>query len=217
MNLETARYNMIEQQVRPWDVWDSNVLKLMAEVPRELFVPADYQNVAFCDMEIPLGHGHSMLTPRLVGRVLQVLKIQSHETVLEIGTGSGYMTALLAYMALKVFSVDIDQDISQEAGRKLASQDISNVMLEVGDGAHGWPNHKPYDVIVLKGSTPQLDDSFRQSLKVGGRIFAVVGDAPSMQAQLITRESENEFIQESLFETVIAPLANAPEPERFKF
>ncbi len=217
MNFETARHNMIEQQIRPWNVLDFAVLNLLDQIHREDFVPAAYKNMAFSDFEIPLGNGEHMLAPRIEARLLQELNVQPHETVLEIGTGSGYMTALLAQLALRVFSVEIDPDLSTEAGRKLASHDISNVTLEVGDAANGWDNHAPYDVIILTGSVPKLSEKFKQSLNVNGRLLAVVGDAPTMEVQRITRISNTEFKRENLFETVIPALKNAPEPTRFSF
>lgn len=217
MNFETARHNMIEQQIRPWNVLDLEVLDLLSIIHREDFVPAEFKNSACSDFEIPLGHGECMLAPRMEGRILQTLKVQPHETVLEIGTGSGYMTALLAHLALRVFSVDINQDMSTSAGRKLAAHDISNVTLEIGDGANGWDKHAPYDVIVVTGSTPKLSDNFEKSLNVNGRLLAIVGDEPNMEVQLITRVSENEFKRENLFETVVPALQNAPEPARFSF
>ncbi len=217
MNFETARHNMIEQQIRPWNVLDLTVLNLLDQIHREDFVPAAYKSMAFSDFEIPLGNGEHMLAPRVEARLLQELNVQPHETVLEIGTGSGYMTALLAQLALRVFSVEIDQDLSTEAGRKLASHDISNVTLEIGDAANGWDNHAPYDAILLTGSVPKLSEKFEQSLNVNGRLLAVVGDAPNMEVQLITRISNTEFKHENLFETVIPALKNAPEPARFSF
>ena len=217
MNFETARHNMIEQQIRPWNVLDNNVLNLFNQVHREDFVPAEYKNEALVDTEIPLGNDEFMLPPRLEARFLQALDIKPHETVLEIGTGSGYLTALLAQLALRVISVDIDQTMSQEAGRKLAAHDISNVTLEIGDGANGWDEHAPYDVIILTGSTPKLSDKFELSLNINGRLLAVVGDAPNMEVQRITRTGEKEFKRENLFETVIPPLKNAPQPVRFSF
>jgi len=217
MNFETARFNMIEQQIRPWNVLNLEILELFNEVHREDFVPEEYKNCALSDFEIPLGNGELMLPPRLEARFLQALNVQPHETVLEIGTGSGYMTALLAHLALRVFSVDIDQEISSSAGRKLASHDISNVTLEIGDGANGWDAHAPYDVILVTGSTPALSDSFEKSLNINGRLLVVVGDEPNMEVMLITRTGENEFTRESLFETVIPCLQNAPEPARFSF
>jgi len=217
MNFETARHNMIEQQIRPWNVLDMTVLNLLNEVHREDFVPAEYKTSALVDVEIPLGNGELMLPPRMEARFLQALNIHPHETVLEIGTGSGYMTALLAHLALRVFSVDIDQNMSQEAGRKLAAHDISNVTLEVGDGSNGWSDHAPYDVILVTGSTPELSSKFEQSLNINGRLLAVVGDEPNMEVQLVTRTGDNEFKRENLFETVVPALQNAPTPARFQF
>lgn len=217
MNIETARHNMIEQQIRPWNVLDLTVLNLLSEVHREDFVPADYKNMAFSDFEIPLGNGELMWAPRVEARLLQALNIQPHETVLEIGTGSGYVTALLAQLALRVFSIDINQTISTEAGRKLASHDISNITLEIGDAANGWDNHAPYDAILLTGSVPKLSEKFEQSLNINGRLLAVVGDEPNMQVMLISRVSQTEFKREILFETVVPALQNAPEPARFSF
>jgi len=217
MNFETARYNMIEQQIRPWNVLDLEVLDLFNLIHREDFVPAEYKNSACSDFEIPLGNGQCMLPPRMEARLIQTLKVQPHETVLEIGTGSGYMTALLAHFALRVFSVEINQEVSTEAGRKLASHDISNVTLEIGDGANGWDAHAPYDVILLTGSTPALSENFEKSLNVNGRLLAIVGDEPNMEVQLVTRVSETGFKRETLFETVVPALQNAPEPARFSF
>ncbi len=217
MNFETARYNMIEQQIRPWNVLSPEILDLLNEVHREDFVPETYKNNALSDFDIPLGNGEFMLPPRVEARFLQALNIQPHETVLEIGTGSGYLTALLAHLALRVFSVDIDQTASTDAGRKLASHDISNVTLEIGDGANGWDSHAPYDVILVTGSTPKLSNNFEQSLNINGRLLAIVGDEPNMEVMLITRLSETEFKHEVLFETVVPALQNAPEPARFSF
>jgi len=217
MNFETARYNMIEQQVRPWNVLNLEILELLNQIHREDFVPEQYKNSALSDFEIPLGSGELMLPPRVEARFLQELNVQPHEAVLEIGTGSGYLTALIAHQALRVFSVDISQEASTDAGRKLASHDISNVTLEIGDGANGWDAHAPYDAIILTGSTPKLSDKFEQSLNINGRLLAVVGDLPNMEVMLISRISETEFKREVLFETVIPALQNAPEPARFSF
>lgn len=217
MNFNTARFNMIEQQIRPWNVLDLNVLNLLDEIHRDEFVPQEYKSCAYSDFEIPLGQGELMLPPRMEARILQALQVQPHETVLEIGTGSGYLTALLAHLAFRVISVDISQEMSDEAARKLAAHDISNVSLEIGDGASGWDSHAPYDVIVVTGSSPKLSENFELSLNVNGRLLAIVGDAPAMQVQLITRESDTEFKREVLFETVVPALKNAPEPERFIF
>lgn len=213
---EQARFNMVEQQIRPWEVLDPKVLDLLQQVPREDFVPAQYQGLAFADLEIPLGHGAAMLSPKLEARMLQALDIQPGDSVLEIGTGSGHMTALLAKLARKVTSVEIEPELSTVAGRKLAAHGIHNVLLEVGDGANGWGDDT-YDVIVLTGSTPLLPAAHRQQLKPGGRLLAVVGEAPVMEAVLLTRLGDDVYKQEALFETSIPMLRNAPQPARFAF
>lgn len=213
---EQARFNMVEQQIRPWEVLDPKVLDLLQQVPREVFVPAQYQGLAFADLELPLGHGAAMLSPKLEARMLQAVDIQPSDSVLEIGTGSGYMTALLARLARKVTSVEIAPELSAEAGRKLAAQHVHNVLLEVGDGASGW-GAETYDVIVLTGSLPLLPAAYRQQLKPGGRLLAVVGEAPVMEAVLLTQVGDDVYKQETLFETSIPPLHNAPQPARFTF
>ena len=217
LNVEQARFNMIEQQVRPWDVLDPKVLELMEGTPRELFVPAGYEGLAYADTEIPLGHGETTLPPRVIGRMLQAVDVDPLDVALEIGTGCGYMTALLARGCREVFSVDIHEDISAQAGKSLENQGITNVILEVGDAALGWDKHRPYDIIVITGSLPVLPETFQKSLNRGGRLVAIVGDAPVMEAVLITRTGDNEWSRESLFETSIKPLVNAPQPQRFTF
>lgn len=215
MNLENARHNMIEQQIRPWEVLDQRVLDLLNEIPRENFVPARYLKLAYADTTIPLSDDQVMMPPRVEARILQALNIQADETVLEVGTGSGYVTALLASLAEHVYSVDINTEMTRTAGEKLADHGIINVTLETGDAARGWDAHAPYDVIVLTGSLPLLPENFKQALTVGGRLLAIVGDAPAMDVVLITRVGESEWTQETLFETDLPPLINAPEPERF--
>ncbi len=215
MNLENARFNMIEQQIRPWEVLDQRVLDLLNELPREDFVPQRYRKLAYADTTIPLENGQVMMPPRVEARILQGLNIQADETVLEVGTGSGYVTALLASLAEHVYSVDINAEMTRTAGDKLADHGIVNVTLETGDAARGWDAHTPYDVIVITGSLPLLPDNFKQALKLGGRLLAIVGDSPVMEVVLISREGENEWAQETLFETDLPALINAPEPERF--
>ncbi len=217
VNLDQARYNMIEQQIRPWAVLDQTVLDVIAIVPREDYVPMNYMNLAFVDMNIPLGASEVMMPPRLEARMVQALDIEPTETVLEVGTGSGHVTALLAEMARHVYSVEINQDFSEEARRKLMDHEVVNVSLEVGDAAQGWDQHGPYDAIAITGSLPVLPDSFEKSLRVGGRLFAIIGDSPAMEAMLITRLSENEFSHETLFETDFPPLQNTQQPDRFTF
>lgn len=215
MNLEQARHNMIVQQIRPWEVMDDQVLDLMTRTPREDFVPPQYRNIAFTDMEIPLGHGQVMMTPRLEARMLQALAVQPDESVLEIGTGSGYVTALLAQLARHVFSVEIAPDLKRAAEQRLAARGLTNVTQDEGDAAAGWPRHGSYDVIAVTGSLPTLPPGLQQQLNVGGRLFVVVGEAPAMVALLVTRLGENEWAQEGLFETVLPPLQNALRARRF--
>ncbi len=215
MNLDRARYNMIEQQIRPWEVLDQRVLELLSTVPREDFVPPAYRNLAFADINIALGEGQVMMPPKVEARILQALNLKEDETVLEVGTGSGYVTALLASLAKQVISVDINPEMTRQAGEKLTRHGISNVTLETGDAAQGWDTQAPYDVIVITGSLPLLPDTFKQALKVGGRLLAIVGDSPVMSVVLITRVGESEWAQETLFETDLPALINAPQPERF--
>ncbi len=216
-NLALARHNMIEQQIRPWDVLDQRVLELIESLPREEFVPAAYLSLAYADLNIPLEHGEVMMAPKLEARMLQALAIQPGETALEIGTGSGYVTALLARSAKHVYTVDIHAGFVQQAQQKLAAHGMHNVTLDVGDASGGWEQHGPYDLIAVTGSLPVLPDSLRRGLKTGGRLFVISGDAPVMTAFLITRVGEDSWSQQALFETVLPPLVNAPQPARFVF
>lgn len=213
---EQARFNMIEQQIRTWEVLDPTVLALLNNVPREAFVPERYQGLAFADLEIPLGYGQSMLSPKLEARMLQALDLKKTDSVLEIGTGSGYMTALLAKLTKEVYSVELISELSTAAAQKLVAHGISNIILEVGDGAHGWTDGV-FDVIVLTGSLPVLPKAFEQQLKVGGRLLAVVGEAPAMEAILVNCVSAGVYRRVSLFETCTPSLMNATQPERFAF
>ncbi len=217
MNIEQARYNMVEQQIRPWDVLNQDVLNLLFKIRREDFVPDVHRTLAFVDMEIPLGHGQAMWTPKLEARILQELAIRPTDRVLEIGTGSGYLTALLASRAADVVSVDIEPDFTAAATEKLHAHGFNNIVLHSGDAARDWPDDAGYDVIVLTGSTPLLSDAFRRRLKVGGRLFAITGEAPVMQAQLITCTAPGATRSVVLFETCVAPLLNAPQPAAFVF
>jgi protein-L-isoaspartate(D-aspartate) O-methyltransferase len=216
-DIERNRFFMVEQQIRTWEVLDPVVLDLLMRMHREDFVPPAHRALAFAEMEIPLGHGEVMLSPRIEARLVQELMIKSTDSVLEIGTGGGYMTALLASLARQVCSVDIVPDFTRTAATRLSAAGITNVTLETGDAARGWDKHGPYDVIVLTGSVPVLPESFQQSLNVGGRLVAVVGEAPVMQAQLITRTQGNAYHTITLFETCIPPLKNALQPQRFAF
>ena len=217
MDIEQARYNMVEQQIRTWEVLDQNVLDLLFRLKREDFVPPTYRALAFVDMEIPLGHGEKMLQPKLEARIVQELGIKKADRILEVGTGSGYMTALLAALGEHVYSVDIIAEFVRTAAGKLAAHGIRNTTVEEGDAARGWSPHAPYDVIVLTGSTPILPRAFQENLNVGGRLFAMVGEPPVMEARLITRLGRDAYNSTSLFETCVAPLKNALQPERFVF
>jgi protein-L-isoaspartate(D-aspartate) O-methyltransferase len=215
VNLEQARHNMVLQQIRPWDVLDQRVLDLIETMPREDFVPEAYRKLAYTDTSVHLGHGEVMMPPRVEARMLQALAIQPQDTVLEIGTGSGFVTTLLAKLARHVYSVDIQPDFTNSAAQKLAEHGLVNVTLETGDAARGWTEHGRVDVIAITGSLPILPEIFPQSLNPGGRLFAIVGDSPAMEAVLITRLSEHEFRHENLFETDLPPLRNAQQPNRF--
>lgn len=217
MNFEQARFNMVEQQIRTWNVLDQQVLDLLLEMRREDFVPAAYRDLAFVDMEIPLGHGEVMLTPKLEARIIQELAIKKTDRVLEVGTGSGYMTAMLARRAEHVYSVEIVPELKSQAEEKLRSHGIHNVTLELGDAAQGWNRRGTYDVIVLTGSVPVLPETFLASLNKGGRMFAVVGDAPVMEGTLITCLGEGVCRTANLFETCAPPLRNVRQPQRFVF
>ena len=217
MNLEQARFNMIEQQIRPWDVLDTEVLHLLAVVKREDFVPLAHKALAFVDMEIPLGHGQVMLAPRVEARMLQDAAVQKHEKVLEIGTGSGYMTALLAHRAQRVISLEINPELAAIARTNLQKAGIHNAEVRELDGSIGVPVEGPFDVIMLSGSVAEVPAKLLSNLKVGGRLIAIVGDEPMMRATLITRTGEAEFKTSQPWDTVAPRLLNFPEPSHFKF
>ena len=214
-NVEQARFNMVEQQIRPWDVLDMRVLDLLSKVKREHFVPPAQQAMAFMDMDIPLGHQASMWQPKLEARVLQELHIEPTDQVLEVGSGSGYLTALLCRLAKHVTSVEIVPELLAFAEKNLAAHHVDNVTLVRGDAAQGWPGS--YDVIVLTGSVPVLPPAFQNSLKPGGRLFAIVGDAPAMQATLLSCAAPGIYDSTILFETDVALLQNVLQPKRFVF
>ena len=221
INVREARFNMIEQQIRTWEVLDPTVLQLLNDVPREHFVPEEYQGLAFADIEIPLGSelnvGQTMLSPKLEGRMLQALNVQKHQNVLHVGTGSGYFTALLASLAKHVVSLEINAYLSTKAAKSLAKSQINNVSLIVADGALGFAESPPYDVIVYTASSPVEPAGVRQQLNMGGTMLIVLGNAPAMQATLIQRVSETGFREEVLFETCIPVLLNAPQANHFEF
>jgi len=215
-DVEQARHNMVEQQIRTWEVLDQGVLDLLSVVKREDFVPPKYRSIAFADLEIPLSDSARMWTPKIEARVLQELKVTDAERVLEIGTGSGYFTALLASEAREVVSVEIDDTLAVDARSKLARAGFRNVRVEIGDGARGFGDER-YDVIVLTGSTPILPERFFDQLNAGARLFAIVGEAPAMKARFTRIDAVGARVSVDLFETVVAPLVNALQPERFQF
>lgn len=217
MNVEQARFNMIEQQIRPCEVFEGRVLDLLKHVRREHFVPKGMKEMAFADMEIPLGYGVSMWQPKLEARTLQELHITRHDHVLEVGTGSGYLTALLSVLAGHVTSVEIVPQLSATAKQNLSAAHRDNITLEIGDASHGWGDGASYDAIVLTGSTPELPEEFQNRLNVGGRLFAIVGDAPVMQAKIITCVAPDTFENVNIMETCVAPLQHAQQPIRFMF
>jgi len=215
--IEQARFNMIEQQIRTWDVLDQRVLDVMNSIPREQFVPENYRSLAFADTNIPLGHEQVMMTPKLEGRVLQALAIQPDDSLLEIGTGSGYLAACLASLGRHVTSIDIMPDFTVAAAARLKALEISNVTLETADAAAGIEGDQRYDAIAVTGSLPLLQQQFRDNLEVGGRLFIITGSLPIMEANLITRIDETHWASEVLLETSIPPLLNASKPQGFIF
>jgi protein-L-isoaspartate(D-aspartate) O-methyltransferase len=217
MNLETARFNMIEQQIRPWDVLDQDVLDLLSVVKREEFVPAALRSLAFVDTELPLPGGQSMLAPKLEARFLQELEVKPDEIALEIGAGSGYMAALLAHQAQRVTTVEILPELAQLAQANLARQGFRNVTVVQGNGASGWTSAGEVDVLCVSGGLDVIPRSLLLQLRVGGRMAAIVGRAPAMQAQIITRRRDDACETVTLFETCVAPLIDAPQPSRFQF
>ncbi len=216
MDFERARYIMVEQQVRPWNVLDQRVLDVMLTVPREAFVPERYRNLACADVRIPIGHGQTTMTPNVEGRLLQAMDIRDTDSVLEVGTGSGYLCACLARLAHQVHSVDIVPSFVERAGVILADWGIANAALFCGDAARDWGDRR-FDVIVLTGALYQLFDSWRLRLAIGGRLFAIVGQPPAMEALRVVRSDEDAFEAESLFETDIDYLQGGEPPRAFQF
>jgi protein-L-isoaspartate(D-aspartate) O-methyltransferase len=217
MNIEQARFNMIEQQIRPWNVLDQDVLDLLVVVKREDFVPATYKTLAFVDTEIPLPGGEAMFTPKIEARILQELGLKKHENVLEIGAGSGYMAALLAHKARHVTTVEINPELKDLAAKNLANAGLSNLTVELGNGAEGWDKGAPFDVIVISGALESLPEAFLKQVKVGGRIAAIIGQAPVMSAQVITRVSETAYDTVKVFETNVKMLSTSVKPSQFTF
>ncbi|WP_194720769.1 protein-L-isoaspartate O-methyltransferase family protein [Noviherbaspirillum malthae] len=216
MNIEKARFNMIEQQIRPWDVLSLDVLDMLVVVKREEFVPDAYKSLAFVDTDIPLPGGESMFAPKVEARIMEELAVKKHESVLEIGAGSGYMAALLAHKARHVTTVEINPELKAMAEKNLSAYGVANVEVVQGNGAQGWGDAQ-YDVIVISGSLPVLPEKFLQQLKVGGRLFSIVGVPPVMSAQVTTRKSDSAYDTVKVFETDVKPLREAVLPPAFTF
>jgi protein-L-isoaspartate(D-aspartate) O-methyltransferase len=216
MDVTYAREQMVDQQVRAWDVLDGRVLNTLREVPREKFVPEKYRDLAYADTRIPLAHGTSMMTPMQTGRLLQALKINNNDYALEVGTGSGYLTACLAHLAGKVLSLDIYEDFTDQARQLLESLGVSNVQLKTRD-ATTLDEENVYDVIAVTGSLPKYTDNFERALKPGGRLFVVTGTGPVMEAMLVTRIAAEKWVRDILFETSLPALVNCQAPDSFRF
>lgn len=221
MNIDQARFNMVEQQIRPWNVLDPAVLDLLFEVKREDFVPEAYRGLAFMDLEIPLGHNEVMMAPRVEARIVQEVNPRPTDRVLEVGTGSGYLTALLARRAAEVFSIELHDEFWHRAANNIERAGIRNIQLKVGDAARSadafLKASDKFDVIVLTGSVPVMPDAYLSRLTLGGRAVAVVGEAPVMKAVLFTHVAESQFRQTELFETVLPQLINAAPVSHFEF
>jgi len=217
MKIENARFNMIEQQIRPWDVLDPRVLSVMNEIPRENYVPKKYKSNAFADIEIPLGHGQYMMSPKLEGRMLQNLQIKAEDRILEIGTGSGYLTACLAKLGASVVTVEYIEELGRAAEAQLQAAGFDNINFRIGNGANGWDKDGPFDIIAVTGSVPRLNSGFQSLLRKDGKLFVIVGEEPIMQAHLLTRMDENNTEDKSLFETSVACLETLSIEEKFEF
>lgn len=217
LDIELARYNMVEQQVRPWDVLDQRILDVIKRLPRERFAPEPYKNLAFADMQIPISQNQAMMEPKVEGRLLQSLQIEPEDRILEIGTGTGYLTACLAELGHEVISVEIDPDLSRKAQQQLAGQKLENVTFQIGDASNGWDRDGEFDVIAITGSLPELPESYQQQLKYNGRLFVITGEGHLMDAQLITRTGKFDWSTEYLFEVNIPALLNTISTEPFIF
>ena len=217
INTELARQNMVENQVRPWEVLDPRVLEMLAGIRRENFVPARYRNLAFADLALPLGHGEVMLKPTIEGRLLQGLLLQPSDHVLEIGTGSGFLTACMASLANSVVTVERHADLAEMARKNLAAALVDNVLVHTADAITEFTREEQFDAVVVGGAVYALPERFRDWVKPGGRLFAIVGESPAMQAIVHTRVDETHWVQESLFETDVPYLKNAEPPRRFTF
>lgn len=214
MNLDQARFFMVEQQIRPWDVLDPKILDLFMDIPRHLFVEAGNEDLAYSDIELPIGHAQAMMFPRVEARLLQALDIDSEDRVLEIGTGSGFLTALIATLAKNVTSVELHKELQAIAKTRLT--DFNNISFQLGDASSDWPDGQEYDVIVLTGSVAQIPQAYKEKLKLGGRLGVIAGHSPAMTAQVLTRISKQEWEVETLFETDLTPLIHAEAKPIFR-
>lgn len=218
MDIELARFNMVEQQVRPWEVLDPRVLDLLTDIKREDFLPTQYKDLAFADMDLPIGHGQIALSPKIQAKLIQAVDIKDTDSVLEVGTGSGFMTAMIAELADRVVSVDIIPEFKKNVEALLSKYEIANVTLEVGDASQGWSNGGPFDVIIIGGSMPYVTDGLKDCLKVGGRLIAIEGENPVQKATLFILGENKKFHQVEVFETASVPaLKNAPVKNKFVF
>jgi protein-L-isoaspartate(D-aspartate) O-methyltransferase len=218
MDWEKARFLMVEQQIRTWDVLDAAVLDKLFTIKREDFVPEDKRELAFVDMELPLGVADTqMLQPKMEARIVQEVHVGPDDKVLVIGAGSGYLSALLGSFAKQVYAIDIHPELVKRAQQNLQKAGVKNVSVELADGSHGFDKYAPYNIIVVTCSLPFLPDALKEQLAEGGRLFAVLGEAPDMKATLITRKAEGGWEEKHLFETCLPPLVNAPQPARFVF
>jgi protein-L-isoaspartate(D-aspartate) O-methyltransferase len=215
MNLDQARYFMVEQQIRPWDVLDPKILDQFLEFPRHEFVAESQQSLAYVDIELPIGHGEAMMAPKIEARLLQALDIDESETVLEVGTGSGFLTAIIANQAESVTTVEIHADLQEQAKARLTH--FENIEFHVGDASHDWNDNRQYDVIVLTGSVSEMPETYKNKLNLGGRLAFILGQSPAMTAQVLTRISESEWATETLFETDLKSLTNAELKPTFRF
>ncbi len=216
-HLEQCRYNMVEQQVRPWDVLNDKVLSTLETIPRDQYVPAEYLNLSYADTAIPLNDSQNMMHPILEGRILQLLNLQPEDTVLEIGTGSGYLTACMAHLACHVESIEIDEALAKQAAQSLLAQGVFNISLNVGDGLDTTTISKKYNAIVLTGAVSEVPQALKEALTENGKMFVVTGEAPAMSAYVITRVADNEWSDEIIFETVLKSLVHGEKKAEFKF
>ncbi|MGR9090730.1 MAG: protein-L-isoaspartate O-methyltransferase family protein [Gammaproteobacteria bacterium] len=217
MDFEQARLNMVEQQIRTWDVLDQTVLDSITAIPRDEFVPETYRNLAYSDTEIPLGYGEAMMTPKLEARLVQTLNLAPSDRVLEIGTGSGYLAALMAHNCAQVTTVELHAALLESASRRFEEHGMTNIDCVEGDGIDGWKAREPFEAIAITGSLAVARPGIERQLTIGGRLFMIVGSAPAMEALLVTRVGEDAFTTESLFETVLTPLVGGEGAPKFKF